>query len=252
MADTAGILPDSPPQSDPRLNLEEAAQLLQVSEKTMTRWIAELDLPHTRSNEQVPSFDRAEVIEWANQHSFRLAADVPGESDSPLPMLSAAVSVAGIHRAVGASHIAAGGKLDVDRALHEVAHALPLPKLVDRPFFHQVLLAREDLGSTGIGHGIATPHVRAPLVLHVDHPMVGIFFLARPIDWSAIDAKPVETLFVVVSPGVRAHLHLLSRISFALRDGELQRMLVERAPNDLLLQRLRQLETGQESAAAES
>lgn len=226
------MAPNSPSQG-PQLSLHEAAQLLQVSERTIRRWVEGLAMPCSQGA-GAPVFDRGELIEWANAHSFRLAMDVPGDSEGPLPDLAAAIERGGIHYDVPGR--------DVDAALEEVSLRLELPELVDRAFFHQVLLAREDLGSTGIGDGVAIPHVRAPLVLHVDEPLVGLFLLERPVDWAAIDGKPVDTLFVVVSPGVRSHLHLLSRISFALRDDMLRSMLVGRGDSQIILGRLRELD----------
>lgn len=222
----------------PRLALSEAAHLLQVSERTIRRWLDSLDMPHEHDAGE-PTFDRTELIEWADRHSFRLAADVPGEPDGPLPALAPAVERGGVHYHGNGSD---GNGSDVDSALSHVARTLQLPELVDRDFLHQVLLAREDLGSTGIGDGIAIPHVRAPLVLHVEQPIVGVFLLDEPIDWNAIDRKPVRTLFVTISPGVRAHLHLLSRIGFVLRDASLREMLAERTDADSILQALRELE----------
>jgi PTS system nitrogen regulatory IIA component len=75
-------------------------------------------------------------------------------------------------------------------------------------------LAREALGSTGIGDGIAIPTCN-PIVL-LSRPY--LCFLEQPVDFGALDGQPVSTLFTLISPTVRAHLHLLSRLAFALRD----------------------------------
>ncbi len=218
-----------------RLSLPEAAHLLQVSERTVKRWVDRFDMPCERGPDG-PVFDRNRLIAWADRYSFRLAAEVPGEEEAPLPELGDALEEGGIHHGLEAA--------EVEDALAEVSRRLRLPDLVDREFLHQVLLAREDLGSTGIGNGIALPHVRAPLVLHVAKPLVGLFFLERAIDWGAIDGKPVDTLFTLLSPGVRQHLHLLSRISFCLRDPDLQKLLAARAEAPAILNRVRELDRG--------
>src|SRR5438034_985186 len=62
---------------------------------------------------------------------------------------------------------------------------------------------REALQSTGVGDGIAIPHVRNPIVLHVSRPMITLCFLERPIDFGALDGKPVHVLFSLISPTVR-------------------------------------------------
>ena len=69
-----------------------------------------------------------------------------------------------------------------------------------------------------VGEGIAIPHVRNPIVLHLSRPTVTLCFLERPVDFGALDGQLVTTLFTLISPTIRAHLHLLSRLAFALRD----------------------------------
>ena len=64
-----------------------------------------------------------------------------------------------------------------------------MPDEVDRDFLLTVLEAREAMGSTGIGDGIAIPHVRNPILLHVKRPFVSLFLLKQPVDFDAIDGK---------------------------------------------------------------
>jgi PTS system nitrogen regulatory IIA component len=101
---------------------------------------------------------------------------------------------------------------------------------VDRDFLLAVLDAREAMGSTGVGDGIAIPHVRNPILLHVDQPSVSLCLLRKPVEFGAIDGKPVHALFVVVSPSVPAHLKILAQLGFILRDADLRALLARRAP----------------------
>jgi len=82
------------------------------------------------------------------------------------------------------------------------------------------LLERERLGSTGIGGGIAIPHAR---MASLAKP-VGLFArLAHPIDFDAIDERPVDIVFLLAAPeGAGAdHLKALARVSRLLRDRAL-------------------------------
>ncbi len=88
---------------------------------------------------------------------------------------------------------------------------------------HEAVWERERLGSTGLGGGIAIPHARMATLgrLH------GVFArLANPIDFDAVDDRPVDLIFMLLAPeGAGAdHLTALARISRALRD----RALVEK------------------------
>ncbi len=89
--------------------------------------------------------------------------------------------------------------------------------------------------STAIGEGIAIPHVRNPIVLHLVRPTVTLSFLERPVDFAALDGQPVTTLFTLISPTVRAHLHLLSRLGFVLRDPEVKGAVVRQAPREQII-----------------
>ena len=96
--------------------------------------------------------------------------------------------------------------------------------------------------AVGIGDGIAIPHVRNPVVLHVPRPSICLCFLEKPIDFDSIDGLPVFALFSMVSPTVRAHLHLLSRLSFALHDSGFKSVIMRQAPREEIMGAARQVE----------
>ena len=212
-----------------QLSVKDAAEILNVSEKTIYRWIKQGAIPSYRINEQF-RFNRAELLEWATSRRIQVSPDIFAEKDvssAPLPTLTEALKAGGVaYRVEG--H-------DASSVLRAVVDLLHLPEEVDREFLYQVLLARETLGSTGIGDGIAIPHVRNPVVLHVSRPTVTLCFLENAIDFGAIDNLPVDTLFTMISPSVRAHLHLLSRLGIVLRDGAVKKALRERASREELM-----------------
>jgi PTS system nitrogen regulatory IIA component len=97
------------------------------------------------------------------------------------------------------------------------ARAARLTGLQERGIF-DVLLQRERLGSTGLGHGIAIPHGKLAGLKRI----VGIFVrLAEPIDFDAVDGEKVDIVFLLLAPeGAGAdHLKALARISRLLREG---------------------------------
>ncbi|NGP17189.1 PTS sugar transporter subunit IIA [Devosia aurantiaca] len=69
--------------------------------------------------------------------------------------------------------------------------------LVDRQDCQQGLADREDLGSTGLGNGIAIPHTR---IEGLDHAIGMFATLARPIDFEAVDQEPVDITFMLILP----------------------------------------------------
>jgi PTS system nitrogen regulatory IIA component len=219
-----------------RLTVHDAARLLSVSEKTIYRWIKGGSIPAYQINEQY-RFNRAELLEWATARRINVSPEIfmePEVGDAPPPMLSEALQVGGVYYRVGGSNKAS--------VLQAMVDMIKLPEEVDRVFLHQVLLAREALGSTGIGEGIAIPHVRNPIVLHLTRPVVTLAFLEHPVDFGALDGQPVTTLFTLISPTVRAHLHLLSRLMFTLRNPDFKNAVLRQGSRDEILEALRHAE----------
>ena len=107
-----------------------------------------------------------------------------------------------------------------------MVEVLPLPEGTDRELILRLFLAREASASTAIGDGIALPHVRNPIVLHVVRPMVTLCFLEHPVDYGALDGKPVHVLFSLICPTVRSHMQTLSRLSYALQDQKFKDVLM--------------------------
>jgi PTS system nitrogen regulatory IIA component len=194
-------------------------------------------LPAYRVNNHY-RFNRAELLEWATSRQINVPADVfrePNAEEGPMHSLSEALSLGGIYYRIEGN--------DKESALRNVVALMRLPEEVDREFLLQVLLAREALASTAIGDGIAIPHVRNPIVLHVTEPLACLSFLERPIDFNALDGKPVTCLFTLVSPTVKAHLHLLSRLAYTLRDKSLKRLLDQQGSREEILAEIARIES---------
>jgi PTS system nitrogen regulatory IIA component len=83
------------------------------------------------------------------------------------------------------------------------------------------LFARERLGSTGLGHGVAIPHGR---IKGLKAPMAAIFQLAHPIGFDAPDEQPVNLLIFLLVPeaATQKHLEILSEIAELLSDAPLR------------------------------
>jgi PTS system nitrogen regulatory IIA component len=212
------------------LTVKAAAQLLEVSEDVVFKWIKDRGLPAYRIKNQF-RINRENAFEWATVNGIAISPRFLGATFKPpaaaLPSLIESIGRGGIHYGIiGAS---------IQAAMTSAVQALPLPATIKRPFLLQMLLAREAVGSTGIGEGIALPHPRNPIVLSVDKPLVSILFLDQPLDFNAIDHQPVTVFFLLISPTVRIHLHLLSRIAFAVQNSAVHTLLRSKAPaGDLL------------------
>jgi len=119
------------------------------------------------------------------------------------------------------------------RVLEQVAHLLArdLPDLPAQSIF-EALLAREKLGSTGFGGGIALPHCRLPACTA---PLAALLQLSQAVDFDAIDGAAVDLLFVLLVPSEAHKVHL-----------ELLQQIAERLSQAQICQRLRAAKTGAE------
>ncbi|WP_417660530.1 PTS IIA-like nitrogen regulatory protein PtsN [Pseudomonas sp.] len=122
------------------------------------------------------------------------------------------------------------------RVLEQIANlvARELPDLDGQDIFES-LIAREKLGSTGFGNGIAIPHCRLPAC---NAPISALLRLESPVDFDAIDGAPVDLLFVLLVPEAATdeHLELLRQIASMLDRSDVRERLRQAQSNDALYQ----------------
>lgn len=106
------------------------------------------------------------------------------------------------------------------------------PSLDSNQLFNS-LIAREKLGSTGFGNGIAIPHCR---LSGCDQPLGAILHLESPVDFDAIDGAPVDLLFVLLVPDAATdeHLVLLRQIASLFDHEPLRERLRQASDNQAL------------------
>ncbi len=122
-------------------------------------------------------------------------------------------------------NITAGSKKKVLQVISDIV-AENHPEYNANKIF-ELLIERERLGSTGIGHGVALPHGRLP---DCQEP-IGIFIsLAEGVDFDAIDQEPVKLLFALLVPenSTQEHLEILARLADFFRQDK-NRQILENA-----------------------
>ncbi len=120
------------------------------------------------------------------------------------------------------------------RLLEQIANlfAEQLPD-IDAGQIFSTLIERENLGSTGIGNGVALPHGRIAGLENV----VGFFLhLQTPMEFDAIDHLPVNMIFAILVPedATEEHLKLLASLASIFRDEETRQQLLETSNSSLI------------------
>ena len=100
---------------------------------------------------------------------------------------------------------------------------------------------REMVLSTGVGGGVAIPHGKTP---HIDQLVLAAGVAPEPIDFDALDGKPVRLFFLLVGPesASGAHVKALSRISRLLRKGQLREELRSAPTGEAFMEIIRRSE----------
>lgn len=103
------------------------------------------------------------------------------------------------------------------RLLHELGSIAESVYGLDQQRVVDALIERENLGPTGVGHGVALPHARLE---GIDSVVGALVLLDTPIDFNSVDRQPVDLAFALFAPenaGVE-HLKALALVSRTLRD----------------------------------
>ena len=211
-----------------QLSPKETAALLNISERTLARWINRHSIPAQQLHERT-GFNRLELLEWAQ--SVGANPPRPGAGESP----SRALERGGLITRLEAHSPA--------EVFDRLSAAIELPGEADRILLREVLSARLKLGPNPAAGGLLLPQARKPLIVPLNEPCLTIAYLEQPVDFGAGDGQPVHTVMLLTSPAVRRHLDLLARLTLALKDRQLRELLKERAPLPELLTALSLTET---------
>lgn len=229
------------------LKIKDVAELLNVSETTIRRWLQDEKIPAYKIHGQY-RFSRIEIESWVLRHKLG-HADGTSPFSIPLEIKS--------HPSKGSSkeqEKATGGsqKFSLYRALHKGQVILKVPGStkeevirnctrelsstlkLDGEVLSELLIDREKLQSTALNNGIAVPHTR-DFVLSAMHDVVAVAYPEKPIPYGALDGKPIHTLIFLFACHDKRHLHLLAKIAHLSSQSRALNLLLKRPPKEKLL-----------------
>lgn len=232
------------------LKIKDVADLLNVSEKTIRRWISDGKIPAYRINQQY-RFSRTEIENWVISHKldkthgtspFAEPTQPPHPSPASVEKSKGGIKQFSLFRAIhkgGVLHNIPGqSKEEVIRTtMKTVAQDLHL----DADVMTDLLLDREHLMPTALNNGIGVPHTRDSL-LHAHHDAVFIVFPQEPLHYGALDGLPVHTLFFLFACEDKRHLHLLAKIAHLSNQSQSLSFLQSRPSKEQLLTFVREWE----------
>lgn len=200
------------------LKIEDVAKLLNVSVTTIRRWLQDGKIPAYRLNHQY-RFSKTEIEDWVLSHRLSTGqispynAQVKGEEFGLKSHPSGGSQQFSLYRALNRggilTHVSKQNKEDAIRyATGQIAKNLSL----DSEALTELLLDRERTQATSLGNGIGIPHTR-DFFLKNNQDSVSLVLLDKPVEYGALDRKPVHSMFFLFASNNKKHLHLLAKIA---------------------------------------
>ncbi|MFI5343835.1 MAG: PTS sugar transporter subunit IIA [Chlamydiales bacterium] len=200
------------------LKIKDVAELLNVSDTTIRRWIAEGKIPNYRINQSY-YFSRTEIENWVITHQLsKTHGSSPFTNKKDEPVIQKPVAKGGskqfslfraVHKGDVLHHVPGKSKEDVIRfTMKTVAKKLH----IDEDVMTELLLDREKLMPTALNNGIGVPHTRDSFI-NLHHDVIIVVFPEEQLEYGALDGLPVHTLFFLFACEDKRHLHLLAKIA---------------------------------------
>lgn len=218
------------------LTIKEVALRLKIPIETLHRWVRQGKIPMQRGRGDFTI--RKEMFErWVEEHKLTVydqSEEVTNDGEAVFDGVLPAMQRGGIFYDLQAESIASALEAAVDR--------IPNLERIDRKIVFEKLLEREQMASTGIGHGVALPHPRANPGVGLMLPQITTCFFPRPVPFDAVDHRPVSVLMVLLSGSTKLHLSLLSKLSFYLRNVPFREFLLSAPAAQALLDKVAEME----------
>lgn len=130
---------------------------------------------------------------------------------------------------------------DILSAIEELTDLIAKVSNIDKKRLVNDLMEREKLGSTGIGNGIAIPHVRTDALVEL---LIAFGRSKKGIDFNALDDKPVHLFFLIAAPenNQNEYLNTLARVSRLLKDDEFREQLLKAKSTEEIITLFREKE----------
>lgn len=225
------------------LKIKDLAELLNVSETTIRRWIANKKIPVYRLNHQY-RFSRIEIENWMLSCKMNhKAEEFSGFKDKVPDIEKVGFQKFGLFRAVHKGDVLFDIEdIEKEALIKNSMTIIAESHELDADVVTDLLLDRESLMPTSLNNGVAVPHTR-DFLLPESYDMVSCVFLKNPIDYGALDGKPVHTLFFLFASNDKNHLHLLAKLAHLVSDKKALDFLKTRPQKQDLLSYLKSWET---------
>lgn len=211
------------------LKIRDVAELLNISETTVRRWLADGKIPAYRINRQY-RFSRSEIEDWLIQH--KLAGDI---KEQPEEVPQKGNMQFSLYRALYRGEVLDGISAETkEEVIGKTMQHMGQHFDFDPAVLTDLFMDRERMMPTALGHGIAVPHTR-DFLLDTHYDVIVVVYPKYPIDFGALDGEPVHTLFYLFACDDRHHLNLLAKVAHINANEKTRAFFRTKPPKERLL-----------------
>lgn len=211
------------------MTLSEVASYLKIAEKTVSRMITRGEIPCTKVASQW-RFMKSMIDDWlisrmnvVPQNDLAKILENP-EGLIPFTRLTSEDLIL--------DNVKAGSKKDI---LAQLIRPLVEQEIIeDAEDFLRKLLTREKMVTTGIGRGVAIPHLRHPKENPGGGPRMVVGICKGGTDYESMDGKLTHLFFLLVSDSEVVHLRVMAKLNQILREGDFVTRLINAKKADVL------------------
>ncbi|MBI2812276.1 MAG: PTS sugar transporter subunit IIA [Candidatus Melainabacteria bacterium] len=223
------------------LKIKDVAELLNVSETTIRRWLTDGKIPAYKINHQY-RFSRIEIENWMMQCKLKSPDDAasalnPKQIYPPVQEETASRGMQQfcLYRAINQGNVFSNiPGTTKEELIRGTTRAIAQTLNVDAEVLAELLIDRERMMPTALNNGIAVPHTRdflrkGPL------DMVFVVYPKQPIEYGALDGMPVHALFFLFASNDKGHLQLLAKMAHFSSNEQALEFLAQKPDKKQLL-----------------
>jgi PTS system nitrogen regulatory IIA component len=216
------------------LKIKDVAELLNVSETTIRRWLVKGLIPAYRLNHQF-RFSRIEIENWVMSCKMEDGPEIKPASTKK-PTSWSGTQQFSLFRAIHKGQVLVDAEGDdKEDLIKNSMQIIAKENDWDADVVTDLLLDRESLMPTALNHGIGVPHTR-DFILPKSSDVISVCFPKDPIEYGALDGQKVHSLFFLFACEDKSHLHLLAKLAHLASSEDALEFLQTKPDKTALLQ----------------
>ena len=234
------------------LKIKDVAELLNISETTVRRWLNKGKIPAYRLQHQY-RFSRLEIENWMMNCRLKKNSKQPHPAKEEQLYLFQDQKKTGQEKKTGMQQFSLfraihhGGILydlqarSKETVIRETMEIISRDLGFDPSIISDLFMDREKLMSTALNNGVAVPHMR-DFLFKGTTDMIVVVFPKHPINWGALDKYPIHTLFFLFAFDDKRHLNLLAKLAHLSSDKKALKLLRSKPNKKTLLDYIKERE----------